>query len=237
MFPFHKLMELIPIFIRVLHRFFLQCSVDFHHLPVEEIVVVVVQWNASITKSCGWRNYIRYNEISLHWNTLKRQTCLHRRFSRAAVIELNESRGLCARLYWSIWVARPLNSWPKPKLTMSTLPLVISIPFCRNRDERAGECSYVPSNNLQSWECGCLHRRFTRAATIGSNERSLSTSVESKRSPIDRNETWRRSTQIDQCKCFFSTWVKSKRSLIDYVETRVQLSLLVLWLKSCDRPM
>jgi hypothetical protein len=33
-----------------------------------------LQWNVSITKSCGWRNYIRYNEISLHWNTLKCHT-------------------------------------------------------------------------------------------------------------------------------------------------------------------
>jgi hypothetical protein len=144
---------------------------------------------------------------------------------------------MCARLYWSIWVARPLNSWPNPKLKMFTLSLVISNPLSRNRDERAGECDYVPSNNLQSWECGCIHRRFSRATTIESNERSLSTSVESKRSPIDGDETRRRSTQIDQCKCSFSTWVESKRSPIDHVETRFQFSLLVVRLKSSDRPM
>jgi hypothetical protein len=129
--------------------------------------------------------------------------CLHRRFCRAAAIESNESRWLCARLHWSIWVARPSNSWPNPKLKLFTLSLVISIPFNRNRDERVVECSYVPSNNQQSWECGCLHRRFSRAAKIESNERSISTSVESKRSPIDRGETRRRSTQIDQCKRLF----------------------------------
>jgi hypothetical protein len=70
----------------------------------------------------------------------------------------------------------------------------------------------------------CLHRRFSRAATIESNERSLSTSVESKRSPIDRVETRRRSTQIDQCKHVFSTSVDSKRLPIDHVETRFQFS-------------
>jgi hypothetical protein len=111
---------------------------------------------------------------------------------------------------------------------MFTLSLVISIPFCRNRDERAGEYGSVPSNNQQSWQCGCLHRRFSRAATIESNERGLSTSVESKRSPIDRDETRCRSTQIDQCKCAFSTSVESKRSPIDDVETRFQFSLLVV---------
>jgi hypothetical protein len=96
---------------------------------------------------------------------------------------------------------------------------------------------------------------------------SLSTSVESKRSPIDRVDTKCRSTQIDQCKCTFSasvrlkrlvidhvetrrrstqidqckrafsTSVESKHSSIDHVETRFQFSVLVMWLKSCDQPM
>jgi hypothetical protein len=105
-----------------------------------------IQWNVSITKSCGWRNYIRKNEISLHWNTLKiSHRCSHRRFSRAAAIESNKSRGpLCAHLHWLIQVARSLNSWPNPELKMFPLSLVISIPFNRNCDERAGECGYVP---------------------------------------------------------------------------------------------
>jgi hypothetical protein len=30
-----------------------------------------VQWNVSITKSCGWRNYVHYNEILLHLNAFK----------------------------------------------------------------------------------------------------------------------------------------------------------------------
>jgi hypothetical protein len=55
--------------------------------------ITLLQWNVSITKSCGWRNYIRYNEISLQWNTLKCHRCLHRRFSRAVAIESNESWG------------------------------------------------------------------------------------------------------------------------------------------------
>jgi hypothetical protein len=101
----------------------------------------------SVTKSCGWRNYIRYNEILLHWNTLKiSHRCLHRRFCRAAAIESNESKApLRARLHWSIRVARRLNSGPNPKLKMFTLSLVISIPFNIDCDERAGECGYVLS--------------------------------------------------------------------------------------------
>jgi hypothetical protein len=81
--------------------------------------------------------------------------------------------GLCARLNWPILIARPLNSWPNPRLKMFTLSLVISIPFNRNRDERAGECGYVTSNNPQSWECGCLHGRISRATKFESNERSV----------------------------------------------------------------
>jgi hypothetical protein len=56
---------------------------------------------------------------------------------------------------------------------MFALSQVISIPFNRNRDERAGEYGYVTSNNPHSWECGCLHRRFSRAAIIESNDRRV----------------------------------------------------------------
>jgi hypothetical protein len=85
-------------------------------------------------------------------------------------------------------------------------------------------------------------RMFTHAIlSCGNNgieqKESFSTLAESKRSPIDRVETRRRSTQIDQCKRAFSTSVKSKRSPTDHVETRFQFSVLVVRLKSCDRPM
>jgi hypothetical protein len=54
----------------------------------------VIQWNVSIMKSCGWRNYICCNKIALHWNTLRMShRCLHRWISRAAAIESNKSRG------------------------------------------------------------------------------------------------------------------------------------------------
>jgi hypothetical protein len=102
-----------------------------------------VQWNVSITKSCRWWRFIR-NFVTLKHIKMSHR-CLHRRFSRAAAIGLNESKDLCARLHWSIRVARPWNSWPNPKLKMFTLSHAISIPFNRNCDERAGECGYVPS--------------------------------------------------------------------------------------------
>jgi hypothetical protein len=73
------------------------------------------------------------------------------------------------------------------------------------------------------WSCG--NNRIER-------KESLSTSVESKRSPIDRVETRRRSTQIDQCKRAFSTSVESKRSPIDRVETRFRFSVLVVRLSN-----
>jgi hypothetical protein len=115
------------------------------------------------TVKCQYNEIVRvtkldsFYEISLHWNTLKMShKCLHRRFSPAAAIESNESKGpLRACLHWSIRVARPLNSWPNLKLKIFTLSLVILIPFNINCDERAGECGYVPSififlNHFQS---------------------------------------------------------------------------------------
>jgi hypothetical protein len=104
-----------------------------------------VQWNVSIMESCWWWNFIRYSEISLHWNTLKMsQRCLHRRFSCAAVIESNESRGPL-RAFTLVDLSRTaIEQLADPNLKIFTLSLVISIPFKRNCDERAGECDYVP---------------------------------------------------------------------------------------------
>jgi hypothetical protein len=76
-------------------------------------------------------------------------------------------------------------------------------------------------------------RMFTQAIKSCGNNRierkeSLSTSVESKSSPINRVETRCRSTHIDQCKRAFSISVESKRLPIDRVETLFQFSVFVV---------
>jgi hypothetical protein len=127
-----------------------QCSALARH----RLAIFSFAWLEPIdTVKCQYNEIVRVtklhslNEILLHWNTLKMShRCLHRRFSRVAAIESNESIGpLCSHLHWSIRVTRPLNSWPSPKLKMFTLSLVISIPLNRNCDKRAGECGYVTS--------------------------------------------------------------------------------------------
>jgi hypothetical protein len=77
---------------------------------------------------------------------------------------------------------------------------------------------------------------FTQANKSCGNNRierkeSLSASVESKRSPIDRVETRRHSTQIDECKRAFTTSVESKRLPIDHDETRFKFPILVVRLR------
>jgi hypothetical protein len=69
---------------------------------------------------------------------------LHRRFSRAAAIESNESRRPL-RAFALVDLSRTaIEQLAEPKAE-NVLSLVISIPFNRNCDERAGECGYVPS--------------------------------------------------------------------------------------------
>jgi hypothetical protein len=61
------------------------------------------------------------------------------------VIESNESRGPL-RVFTLVDLSRTTaEQLAESKLKMFTLSLVISIPFNRNCDERAGECGYVPS--------------------------------------------------------------------------------------------
>jgi hypothetical protein len=74
-------------------------------------------------------------------------------------------------------------------------------------------------------------RMFTQTILLCSNGRkeqkeSVSTSSEPNRSSMHRVET--RRSQLDECKCAFSTSVEAKRLPIDHVETRFQYSILIV---------
>jgi hypothetical protein len=86
-------------------------------IRVQQKIQVKYSGNVSIMKLCGWQNYIRYNEISLHWNILKMSQMFTQVILLCGCDRIERKQRTFARIYigqsesHGHWTAGRIQSW------------------------------------------------------------------------------------------------------------------------------